>query len=124
MPDHAIDGPALAELLESVNGDREFLGELIEAFIADSPTLFAQLRGGLASGDAGLVRQAAHTLKSTSASFGALRLAEACRAMEAQAAAGDLARLEQPTVVAEAEFEAVVAALRVVAANDPAGTAT
>ncbi len=50
MPDPTLDPAALAELLETVGGDREFLAELIETYLGDSPGLFDELRAGLADG--------------------------------------------------------------------------
>ena len=52
MPDPTLDPAALAELLETVGGDREFLAELIETYLGDSPGLFEELRAGLTTGDA------------------------------------------------------------------------
>ena len=52
MPDETLDLAALAELLENVGDDREFLVELIDTYLGDSPTLVAAMRSGLASGDA------------------------------------------------------------------------
>jgi HPt (histidine-containing phosphotransfer) domain-containing protein len=121
MPDPTLDSVALEELLETVGDDREFLAELIETYLGDSPGLFEELRAGLTTGDAVAVRRAAHTLKSTSASFGATRLAGICREMETSAGAADLADLPPRLAAAEAEFEAVAAALRVVADQGSSG---
>ncbi len=115
MPDPTLDTATLAELLETVGNDREFLAELIETYLADSPNLFAELRAGLASGDGVSVRRAAHTLKSTSASFGATHLAALGREMEAAADAGDLAAVAARVETAETEFEAVAVTLRAAA---------
>jgi HPt (histidine-containing phosphotransfer) domain-containing protein len=121
MPEQTLDPAALAELLETVGGDREFLAELIETYLGDSPGLFAELRTGLAAGDAGVVRRAAHTLKSTSASFGATNLAGICRGIETSAAAGDVADVGPQVAAAETEFEAVSAALQEVAGQNGSG---
>ena len=97
MPDATLDRAALAELLESVGDDREFLVELIETYLGDGPSLLTGMRSGLASADAVEVRRAAHTLKSTSVTLGAARLASMSREIEAAAAAGELAGI--PVVV-------------------------
>jgi HPt (histidine-containing phosphotransfer) domain-containing protein len=52
--------------------------------------LLADVRRGLETGDAATLRRAAHTLKSTSAQFGATDLAALCKQIEALAAAGDV----------------------------------
>ncbi len=121
MPDEPIDAAVLAELLETVGGDRDFLAELVETYLADSPNLFAELRVALSSGDAAGARRAAHTLKSTSASFGAQGLAAQCREIEGAAGAGDLVGLDERIELAAASYERVEAALRAaVTAGGPA----
>lgn len=112
MPDEPIDVDAFAELLETVGGDREFLAELVDTYLADSPNLFAELRAAIASDDAATARRAAHSLKSTSASFGATTLAGQCREIEAAAAAGNLDGLDEQVASAAASFVEVEAALR------------
>jgi HPt (histidine-containing phosphotransfer) domain-containing protein len=112
MPDAPIDAATFAELLETVGDDREFLAELVETYLADSPSLFEELRAALAKGDAGTARRAAHTLKSTSASFGANELAARCREIEAAAAAGTLEGLDGQVELAAASYGQVQEALR------------
>jgi len=112
MPDTPIDLAAFAELLETVGGDRDFLAELVETYRADCPLLFAELRAAVAAGDSPAARRAAHTLKSTSASMGALGLAAQCREIEAAAAAGDLDELDERVEQAAATYADVEAALR------------
>ena len=125
MPDETLDKAALAELLETVGDDRGFLVELIATYLGDSPGLVAGMRSGLASGDAAEVRRAAHTLKSTSATFGASRLASVSREIEAAAAVDEIAGLGSQVEAAAAEYEAVAEALRAAAAErGPGGGAT
>jgi histidine phosphotransfer protein HptB len=111
MPDAPIDEAAFAELLETVGGDRAFLAELVDTYLTDSPGLFAELRSAIAADDAATARRAAHTLKSTSASFGALGLAAQCREIEAVAAAGELDGLDERVEVAAAGYAQVEIAL-------------
>ncbi len=70
--------------------DPEILVELLDAYLSDSPQLIDQMRTGLAEGNVELVRRAAHTLKSNSASFGGTRLANASRELEMIAKGGNL----------------------------------
>ena len=107
MPDPTLDPGALGVLLETVGDDREFLGELIETYLSDCPGLFAQLRDRLAARDAPGVRRAAHTLKSTSATFGAVRLAAIAREVETAAADDDLTGADRRIDAAQAEFDLV-----------------
>ena len=112
MPDAPIDDAAFAELLETVGDDREFLAELVDTYLSDSPGLFAELRAAIAAGDATTARRAAHTLKSTSASFGANGLAAQCREIEAVAAAGQLVGLDELVERAATSYAQVETALR------------
>ncbi len=52
------------ELLDEMDGDREFLAELLEILKSDAPTLLGQLREALERGDAESLSTIAHTLKS------------------------------------------------------------
>jgi len=121
MPEEPVDAATLADLLETVGGDRAFLAELVDAYRADCPGLLADLRTAVSAGDAPAARRAAHTLKSTSASLGALGLAAQCRQIEAAAAAGDLAGLDVQVDQAAATYGEVEAALRaaVTAGEEP-----
>jgi HPt (histidine-containing phosphotransfer) domain-containing protein len=68
----------------------DFIRELIDTYLEETPQLLAQLRQALAAGDAEAFRRAAHSLKSTSASFGALTLSTQARELELIAKSGEL----------------------------------
>ena len=87
---NALDNAVLDELRESVGDDPEFLAELIDDFIADAPAQLESLREAATCGDAIGARRAAHTLKGTSRTFGAIDLASLCQGAEAAAGGGDL----------------------------------
>ena len=102
MPESLIDRGAW-ERMKSMTGPA-FLVELIDVFLKDSPELIKQMHGGLAAGDIERVRQAAHSLKSNSASFGAERLAGVARELEMIAKSGMLEGAESKLSVIEAEY--------------------
>ena len=83
-----IDPDVLDALLDSVDGDREFLAELIDTWIDDAPRQLAQIEASAGIGDAEGLVGPAHTLKSTSASLGAMEVAELARVMEHGARTG------------------------------------
>jgi CheY-like chemotaxis protein len=75
--DHvSLDDRALKNLRD-LGGD-DFLGEVIDAFLADAPELMATLRRSLDEQSAEELRRAAHTLKSNGATLGAEQFAERC----------------------------------------------
>jgi HPt (histidine-containing phosphotransfer) domain-containing protein len=76
----SLEGGALQNLRD-LGGD-EFLGEVIDAFLADGPELVATLRRSLDDGATEELRRAAHTLKSNGATLGADEFAELCRTLE------------------------------------------
>jgi HPt (histidine-containing phosphotransfer) domain-containing protein len=92
-----IDPDVIDALLDAVDGDREFLGELIETWLDDAPRQLALIEAAAADGDAGDLVTPAHTLKSTSASLGAMEVAELARVMEHQARTGTPADPETVT---------------------------
>jgi signal transduction histidine kinase/DNA-binding response OmpR family regulator len=92
-----IDRETLTRLSEGAGGDAEFVAELISQFLADAPELVAAASASLETGAADEVRRAAHTLKSTAATFGAQTLAARSRELEEAAKRGDLS--EGPTQV-------------------------
>jgi HPt (histidine-containing phosphotransfer) domain-containing protein len=103
----AVDQAAIDRLLEMTGGDPEFLDELVQTYLEDA---VVQLESMWAAADAGsaedMVRPA-HSLKSNSASMGAERLSEQCRALEADARSGTVARAKERVAEATAEFERV-----------------
>lgn len=62
---------------------------LVDAFLDEAPKHFEQIRSGVAANDYTAVRVSAHGLKSCSYNLGAIRLAEICKQLEAQASSGD-----------------------------------
>ncbi|MHA2429211.1 MAG: Hpt domain-containing protein [Candidatus Hermodarchaeia archaeon] len=62
--------------------DMEFVKELIDAYLDDSPVLINEMKTALQDNDAATFRRAAHTLKSSSASLGVLALSEISKELE------------------------------------------
>ncbi len=89
--------------------------DLIALYVVDAPRHIADIRKALASRDANLLRRAAHTLKSTAATVGALPLTESCKEIERLAQEGrfdDASRLLDPLTRLESESRAAVGALK------------
>ena len=61
----------------------EFINELIDTFLEDAPKLLAEMKSALGTGNVDSFRRASHSLKSNAATFGAGRLAELAKELEA-----------------------------------------
>ena len=81
------------EFMATTDGDTGFADELVEVFIDSGDAVLRDIRDALQRGDAPAVRQAAHSLKGSSASMRARATSEAAAQLEAAARAGDLASL-------------------------------
>ena len=109
MTDAAIDSATFAELKETAGGD--FIGELIEAFLAEAPKLLDELTRALAASDADAFRRAAHSLKSNSNTFGARTLGAMARELELKGMAPVIAANAQALYALAQEYARVAAAL-------------
>jgi two-component system sensor histidine kinase/response regulator len=78
------------ELIEELDGDREFLEESLEMLSADAPTLIEQIRAGIENNNAEAIRVAAHTIKSMVGNFCAPPAFEAALKLETIGQSGDL----------------------------------
>jgi PAS domain S-box-containing protein len=114
----SLDDGALANLRD-LGGD-DFLGEVIDAFLADAPELLAMLRRSLEEGSAEELRRAAHTLKSNGATLGAEGFAELCRTLEQRAKAGELDDASQLVDRIEQEYRPLAEALSALRSEAPA----
>ena len=113
----ALDPAAVGSLLEMIGDDREMVKEIVDAFLEDAPDRLAEIRAGLTEENAALVRRAAHTLKANGLTFGALTLAEACRALE-EAAGNDTLGIAAPIAAdVERSWSAVRPAIEALAAE-------
>lgn len=96
-----LDAQALARLRElDPKGENKLVDRVLRAFETSALRLLPQLETARAGGDRAGVRHVAHTLKSSSASIGALTLSQHCAAVET------LIREERPD-----DLEAPLAAL-------------
>ena len=75
-------------------GKPDVLAKILSLYLADSHDLVATLRQGMASLDAQVVGQAAHSLRSRSAMLGAISLSKLCRQVEDFSRQGQLTEAE------------------------------
>ncbi|MDQ4028550.1 MAG: Hpt domain-containing protein, partial [Actinomycetota bacterium] len=106
----AIDRATLDELVVSLGGG-DVVARLISMFLSDAPKLLESLGRALAEGDGQEVRRAAHTLKSSSATFGATALSQLCGQLEAMGKADAIEEASELLRGAETHYEQVRDAL-------------
>jgi PAS domain S-box-containing protein len=113
-----LDDEALRSLRD-LGGD-EFLGEVVDAFLADAPGLIATLRRSLEEQGDEELRRAAHTLKSNAATLGAEQFAELCRTLEQRAKTGELDGASGLVDRIEQEYPPLEQALSALRSESPA----
>jgi CheY-like chemotaxis protein len=100
-----LDVEALRQLRTTLGKQADrMLPRLVESFHGDVDRLLGQARQALEQGQMDTLRRAAHSLKSTSATFGALALAAVARELEYHARDGVLEGTARLIARAEAEF--------------------
>lgn len=76
-----LDPGALSQLLD-LDEDGLVFVEIVETFLRDAPRHVAAMESAIHHQDAKLLDRAAHTLKATSATVGAMALAAICKEVE------------------------------------------
>lgn len=84
-----IDLQTYNDLKDLVGAD--FLAELIDTYCPETEDLVQKLRQALANGDASTFGRLAHSIKTSSASLGALGFSQQARELEMVGKSGDLA---------------------------------
>jgi HPt (histidine-containing phosphotransfer) domain-containing protein len=107
-----VDERVLGEVMESTGDDIGFVRELVETYLSDTPAQFDAMTAAVEADDAAALVRPAHTLKSSSATVGAMRLSSVARELEMAGRSGRLepeapARLE----AARDEWQAAADAL-------------
>ncbi len=114
QPPAPLDAKALQAIRDMVgkNGEAVFK-EVIEAYLEEAPKLVQVIGNAIAQKNAHQLNRAAHTLKSSSAIFGATRLSNLCKELEVMGRAVTIEDGETKKSQIEAEYETVKAALQV-----------
>jgi signal transduction histidine kinase/CheY-like chemotaxis protein/HPt (histidine-containing phosphotransfer) domain-containing protein len=109
--DEALDRKVLAGLRALGGGDNDFVFEMIDLFIEQSPRNLEVMRAALDVGDLPAIAKAAHNMKSSSAYLGARRLSELCAQLETKANAREANFVARAVEALTAEFDVVRRAL-------------
>jgi signal transduction histidine kinase/DNA-binding NarL/FixJ family response regulator/HPt (histidine-containing phosphotransfer) domain-containing protein len=87
------------------------VGRTVAIYLEDAPLLLAKIRAAAEQPDADALKLSAHSLKSSSANIGALRLAGLCRELELLGASGRVDGAAALVAFAESAFEQIRAVL-------------
>jgi CheY-like chemotaxis protein len=110
--DSVLDASALDRLRElDPKGDNQLLARVIKAFESSAARLLPQLHEAQRAGDHGGVRHVAHTLKSSSASIGAVKLSQLCAEIESMIRNSQVEKLDDRIAAMSVEVEIVLKAL-------------
>jgi HPt (histidine-containing phosphotransfer) domain-containing protein len=108
----AIDFTILQSFSKTVGKNASsIVAQLITCYLEDSPQLLQEIKKGLMHNELTVVKQASHSLKSTSAAIGATKLAQLSKELEALIIAGTVQDALEKVQRIEAEYEMVKSAL-------------
>ncbi len=108
-----LDAQALQRLHElDPNGENQLITRVVNAFEVSVKRLMPQLALALPGLDLAAVRHVAHTLKSSSASLGAIKLSQMCSELENLSRLGKTEGVADLAALLQAEVEVVRAALQ------------
>ena len=85
-----VDEDVLGEVMEATGNDIDFVRELVETYLADAPAQLKAMTAAVEADDADALVRPAHTLKSSSATVGAMRLTAVARELEMAGRSGAL----------------------------------
>jgi HPt (histidine-containing phosphotransfer) domain-containing protein len=125
VPQGVLNAEAIRRLRElDPTGESHLLTRVFQAFETSLNRLLPQLEQARNTADAAGVRLVAHTLKSSSATIGAVQLSKVCAEVEAMAQESRLDAASSGIALILSEAQAVREALRqLIAVDSPAGAA-
>ena len=114
--DAETDEPLDAKILENIrslqrSGAPNMLQRVVTLYFENSKPAMDKFRSAVAQKDIDSIRTIAHSLKSSSANVGAIRLAGCCRTVENKAREQDIDKIDEHLLQIEAEYNLVVKAL-------------
>lgn len=109
-----IDAKVLQSFRDMVgeNGS-SIVAEMIDCYLEDAPELLSAIAQAVAQGDAIALRQAAHTLKSSSTTLGATTLSQLCKELEVTSRTGNTNVGLDKVPQLQSEYERVKVALQI-----------
>jgi HPt (histidine-containing phosphotransfer) domain-containing protein len=121
MSTNSVLDPEAIDALRAINPDDggHFFRELLEVYLNDALKRVEEIEQSIAAGDAAVLTRAAHTLKGSSANFGAHALVAVCRDMEMSGKRGAVAEAAAMVPTLKAEDARVRAAMEQLLRHSP-----
>ena len=94
--------------LDTVDGDRELLGKVVQGFLGQQAALVTELRGALRTSDLEIVQRVAHTIGGSLRLFEGADVVERARLLETSCRDGSFDRAEHAWRALETELEVVL----------------
>jgi signal transduction histidine kinase/DNA-binding response OmpR family regulator/HPt (histidine-containing phosphotransfer) domain-containing protein len=91
----------------SPDGDRNLLGEILDLFLEDTPSLLATIREAINAEDAAMLKYAAHSLKGSASNLGIRKMYYLCFTLQELGTQGCFLKAAQAFAELEAEFHCV-----------------
>ena len=107
-----LDKAVVDELRAATGGDDDFVRDLVATYLEEGQTHLDGLAAAAETNDSAAIVRPAHTLKSTSASIGAMRLSAICRDIETAGREGRSEGLLEAVDLARATLAETLEALR------------
>ncbi len=113
-PEEPLDTEVLQAFRKTMGANASvFLAQLIDVYLEESPALLQAMSIGVTQNDAAAMKQAAHTLKSSSASLGAMGFSQLCEQLEVIGSSDTTAGALELFAKVESEYERVKTALQI-----------
>src|SRR3954454_15559292 len=106
-----LDPAVLDELRDSLAGDEECIADLVATYVNEGSGHLNEMQTAAAAGDAAGIVRPAHTLKSSSAALGAMRLSQIAREIEFAGREGDASGLLERVAAASSAWDETMAAM-------------
>ncbi len=103
----AVDQAVLGRLRQLDAEVPGFFSEVVATFLRETPSRIERLVAAVESAEATAAQRAAHGLKGSAGTIGALRMASLCEEIERQAGSGDLSICQLSMTALEEEFRSV-----------------
>jgi len=110
----ALDAQVLQTFRNTMGPDAStFLAQLIDIYLEETPRLLQAMGAAVTQTDPAAMKQAAHTLKSSSASLGAITFSKLCEDLERIGHSGNTTDAREIMEQIQSEYEKVKVALQI-----------